>query len=97
MEALISIQKLKYDEDMDDFMMKFRQLNVLGGMAGEILRSTIKAKISNNIRYRFTAFPTPDTDEEFMRLIVKLGKIEEAHKRKKSDPAGKYTKAKRQG
>ena len=50
-------------------------------MTGEILRSTIKTKIPTNIHYRLTAFPTPDTDDEWLDLVVKLGKIEEAHKK----------------
>ena len=66
---------------MDKFIVKMRQLNVHAGMAAEILRSTIIAKITTYMQYRLTAFATPDTDEEWLDLVVGLGKVEEAHKK----------------
>ena len=77
-QAIIKINQLTYQKDIQDFISKFNQYNAHAGYTGELLRNKIKGKILTAIRHRTVAMGPVDTDELWLTQVKKVGIDEES-------------------
>ena len=76
--AIIKIDQLTYQKDIQDVISKFNQYNAHAGYTGELLRNKIKGKIPTAIRHRTVAMGPVDTDELWLAQVKKVGIDEES-------------------
>lgn len=76
-EARVAMQAEKYVGDIGDYILKIKRYNNLVRMTGVTLRGTIEQQLPFNVRMRLSVIPEIDDDDEWMRMVVQVGKAQE--------------------
>lgn len=76
-EARNEMDTLKYKGDISDYILNMRRLNNTVRMSGVTLRSTICRRLSEDMRRRLSMFREEYNDEDWLDLVVSVGKEEE--------------------
>src|SRR3978361_1055922 len=77
-EVLHQMYVEKYAGDIQDFIMKIKTLNNLVHMSGIPLRHTIEKPLTKTMRHRLSQFPDLDLDQDWIDVVVTVGKKEES-------------------
>jgi hypothetical protein len=77
-EAKNQMDTEKYSGDIEDYIVKIKALNNRVGMSGVTLRTTIKRQLPKDLSRRIFLMPSTDLDDEWIQMVVKVGKIEES-------------------
>ena len=75
--AIIKIDQLTYQKDIQDLISKFNQYNAHAGYTGELIWNKIKGKIPTAIRHHTVAMGPADTVELWLAQVRKVGIDEE--------------------
>jgi hypothetical protein len=68
----------KYSRDIEDYIVKMKRLNNLVRMSGVTLRTTIERQLLKDLRRRISLMPSTDLGDEWIQMVVKVGKMEES-------------------
>jgi hypothetical protein len=77
-EARNKMDHVKYNNSIDDYMLQQETLNAIVRMSGVAYRTCLEKSLPQAIRHRLSYFESPDSDEDWARMVTKVGKMEES-------------------
>src|SRR5437588_12896220 len=76
-EARHQMDAERYENDIGEFILKMRHLNNMVRISGVTLRTTIERQLPRKMRRHLSMEQETLDDDEWLRLVVKVGKLEE--------------------